>query len=684
MELGQYSVLSACRFCDNNQLIDIIHMGNKFPLAGGFLHSLEEVPEEKVYPLSLVYCEKCCLLQCKEIINPDILFRNKKGYFYHSSEISTLVSHFSNYAKQLASMYTDEERKNILCVEIGCNDGVFLRPLQREGFKVIGIDPSSTTKKLIEDGFEIYNDYFNDATTDTIVQKHGQCDIFLSSNSFAHINDMKCVMRCLKKILKSNGTAIIEVHDTKSVIDELNFDFIYHEHMSYYTLTSFYRISRLFDFTIEKVEFTKVHGQSIRVFLKNGIYPLNDNIKTLLAKEIEYTDIKTYLTFSQTVEKWREEFNKFFTALRVENKIVYGYGSSGRANIICTYANIHLDVMIDDAKNKIGSFTPISHLQIQSSDIISTTPPDYILVLAWPYASDIINNIKKIYPEYKGRFIIPLPRIQVQIQIQIETPIENKITYVKTEIIEGHIPTQHVDIETGQHNPWCCKLPPYSITIYENSSIIGLSRIYSAGAVHNTIDAPFHFHNAKDGRGKNGTRQCFSIDNQELILKYLTNKIREKDKINIVEIGVNSINSKINDDDFNTTSTSIFLTNKRNTDMYLGIDINDKSALNNSEKNIYTIATPSEDCEKVFKYMNDIKMENIDILFIDGLHSINQVYKEWRYTQKLADKGVVIFHDTNSHPGPYFILKSIDTNMYSVYKYFNDIVDFGIGVAVKK
>ena len=410
METGQYSVLKLCRFCDT-PLDDIIHLGDRFPLAGGFLRSLDEAPKEKVYPLSLSYCQRCCLLQCKQLVDPDILF--KRGYFYYSSMIPTLVHHFSLYAKQLASLFTDDERKGIVCVEIGCNDGVFLRPLWKEGFQVIGIDPSNTTEKLIQEGFEIYTDYFNDKTTDAILQKHGQCDIFLSSNSFAHINDMKCVMRCLKRLLKQNGLAIIEVHNTKAVLDELNFDFIYHEHMSYYTLTSFDRVSKLFDFTIDKVEFTKIHGQSIRVYLRNGVYPVKDEIKSLLDAEKQYTDINTYLNFSRLIEDWHSHFIRFYDELHRNGKKVYGYGSSGRANIICTYADIHLDAMIDDAKSKIGSYTPMYHVQIQSSDIIRTDSPDYILILAWPYATDIIKSVKETYKDYKGKFIIPLPKIKV-------------------------------------------------------------------------------------------------------------------------------------------------------------------------------------------------------------------------------------------------------------------------------
>lgn len=408
METGLYTTLTNCRFCDQT-VTDIIHMGNEFPLAGGFLRSLEEVKDEKVYPLSLVYCPDCCLLQCKQIVNPDVLF--KKGYFYYSSMIPTLVNHFSSYAKELASLFTNDERKNVLCVEIGCNDGVFLRPLQREGFRVVGVDPSDTPKQLIVDGFSIYNDYFNEDTAEQILKDHGMCDIFLSSNSFAHINDMKTVMKSIKRILKPNGLAIIEVHDTKSVIEQLNFDFIYHEHMSYYTLTSFDCIAKRYGFRIEKVERTTIHGQSIRVHLRYSSGPNSKEVEDELEKEKEFRQLSTYLNFSKSIEIWREDFNNLFRILNTQDAKIYGYGSSGRANIICTYADIDLKVIIDDAKSKIGSYTPIKHVQIQSPSIIETNPPDYILILAWPYAKDIICKVRA--QNYKGRFIVPLPKIMI-------------------------------------------------------------------------------------------------------------------------------------------------------------------------------------------------------------------------------------------------------------------------------
>ena len=399
-----YTINEICRFCDS-KLIDVINLGEKYPLAGGFMRNKDEFCDEKVYPLSLGFCNNCVLLQCKEVINPDILFKN--GYFYYSSMIPMLKTHFEEYAEKIKSMYENPEE--IQVIEIGCNDGVFLRPLKKQGFKVIGVDPSNTVNKCIEDGFNIYNNYFNESLVEEIKLKNGKCDLFLSSNSFAHINNMKSIMKGIKSILKEDGLAIIEVHYSKTIIDELQFDFIYHEHMSYYNITSFFKIAELYDMSLENIEFTKIHGSSIRVYLRNTkTQQISTKIEELINNEKHLTNINTYMEFNKKLLLWKN--NLLDILEKYKGKKIYGYGSSGRSNIILTYLGLTLDAIIDDAPSKIGSFTPIYHLNIKSSQEIIDTPPDVIIILAWAYKDDIISKLNKIY---NGSYIVPLPNIEI-------------------------------------------------------------------------------------------------------------------------------------------------------------------------------------------------------------------------------------------------------------------------------
>lgn len=399
-----FTIIENCRFC-GSKLIDCINLGDSFPLAGGFMTDMSEFKNEKVYPLSLSFCKTCCLLQCKQQINCDTLFKN--NYFYYSSMIPMLVNHFNSYAESLAASVENTSKFQI--IEIGCNDGVMLRPLIQKGFKVIGVDPSNTVKKCINDGLTIYNSYFNIELAEYIVSKHGLCDLFLSSNSFAHIDDMHSIMNGIKKVLRPDGYAIIEVHYSKVIIDELQFDFIYHEHMSYYNITSFYKISSLFQMSLEKVEYTTIHGKSIRVYLKNAPQKeLTTELNEIIKSESYLCSLETYELFNQKLQQWKTSILNILKPFR--NSKIYGYGSSGRTNIILRFLDLELTEIIDDAPSKINSYIPIYHKKVKSSQIIKDSPPKLLIILAWPYSENILEKLKGIY---RGTCLIPLPTIQL-------------------------------------------------------------------------------------------------------------------------------------------------------------------------------------------------------------------------------------------------------------------------------
>jgi methylation protein EvaC len=420
-----YKELTCCRFCNGN-VIDFITLGDKLPLAGGFLRDPNDFATEKFYPLTLTHCQQCFTVQCKEVIDDKELFC--KGYFYYSSSIPFLVTHFNDYAKELYDIYKPNVSQNIVTVvEMGCNDGVFLRPLHNFGFNVIGIDPSDTCKQLIADGYKIYNTFLNDEVVDKILSEHPKIDIFLSSNSFAHIDDMRTIIRCMKRLLKFDGDAFIEVHYLSAVIDELNFDFIYHEHMSYYSVSSILKLCALFDLTLQEVKLTTVHGKSLRLHIKNrpfyldtnahtkNPYYVSENIPLLIEKEANLRDIVQLKQFSQCIYEWRDQFKDMYEKLKLSGYKIYGFGASGRSTTICNFADLDLSIIIDDAKNKIGCYTPKYHAVVVSSDVLYTetpSPPDYVIILAWPYARSIISKNRK-FVDNGGKFIIPLPKIKI-------------------------------------------------------------------------------------------------------------------------------------------------------------------------------------------------------------------------------------------------------------------------------
>jgi hypothetical protein len=209
--------------------------------------------------------------------------------------------------------------------------------------------------------------------------------------------------------------------------------------------------------------------------------------------------------------------------------------------------------------------------------------------------------------------------------------------------------------------------------------IFGLKHKYHC-SIPALNDADTRWYPSHAGAGDYGSRE-FSSSNQQILKKHFLELRSKKDKLVILEIGVARLTTNL----YDHTSTTIFLNEKRDTDIYIGIDINDKSFLDNPAKNIHTIKSPSERVDEILALVKSTyNVDQIDCLMIDGWHSINQCYAEWNYTKILSKDGIVIMHDTNCHPGPYFLVKSIDERVFDVYKYLSDIQDWGISVAVRK
>lgn len=398
---GNVILQTNCRFCKAS-LKPWFQFEGMYPLAGGFLREGNLDKDCKI-PLTISLCSECELLQCKEVIDSDILF--KKGYFYYSSMIPFLREHFNNFAEFLHKEYSSTECQKLV-LEIGCNDGVLLRKLEGSSFKTIGVDPSHTVQGLIDDGFTIYNDYFTEELANKIVEKHGQVDIFLSSNSFAHINNMKSILDGLQKILKPNGIAIVEVHNSLNILKNMNFEFIYHEHMTYYTKSSFCKIFERIGMSVEKIEDIDVHGGSMRVFIRNR-KPVVSSLTFYVEDSKEFHTCLE--TFPKNLYLWKKQFLELYYSLKQQGKRIMGYGASGRANMFLRFLDIELDGIVDDAASKIGAYMPFTHIQIKDSDTIYTENPDSILLISWAYKDTILEKHKN----FKGTFIIPLPSIEI-------------------------------------------------------------------------------------------------------------------------------------------------------------------------------------------------------------------------------------------------------------------------------
>lgn len=413
--MESYKVYYFCRFCGEKLGKPVIDLG-RVPLAGGFLKSEKYFSQEKLFPLTIAFCENCYLLQVREVISPDKLF---KDYFYHSSAIKTLVAHFEKTVKELAELAGNTTNK--LVVEIGCNDGTFVRESLKQGFKAVGVDPADNiVKPIIKEGLPILNEYFSSKTAKKIIKKYGRADVIFSSNTLAHIEDMHEVYNGIENLLKDDGILVFENHYLGKLIKEMQYDMIYHEHQYYYSLSALVNFLKQYNLAVFKIMFIPVHAGSIRVYIqkKGGKRKIENIVVKTLEKEKEGGLISkdTFVKYNKRILETKKDLVKLLNKIKKEGKRIAGYGASGRGTILMNYCGLGnglLDYIIDDAPAKQGAYTPGNHLKVVSSDILLTkNKPDYIVLFAWSFWEEIKKRNGK-YLENEGRFIVPLPKVKI-------------------------------------------------------------------------------------------------------------------------------------------------------------------------------------------------------------------------------------------------------------------------------
>ncbi|MEK7533756.1 MAG: class I SAM-dependent methyltransferase [Patescibacteria group bacterium] len=415
--IGEYRYYDYCRFCFSNQVEPVINLG-LMPLAGEFLKNLSKktLENEKFYPLELIFCKKCYLLQANAVINKDLIF---KDYFYHSSAIKTLVDYFDENVKYIKKLYPNASKTFI--VEIGCNDGSFIKSLIKNGYKALGVDPATNiVKPLIEKGLPIINAYFTQKLAKEINGKYGKVDAIYSFNTFAHIQDMHDIVRGIKLLLKKDGILAFQVHYLANLARKTQYDMIYHEHQYYYSLLTLQKFFEMHKMEIFDIKFAKLHGGSIMYYLQNkrtGKNAVSEKINKLIRKEKEQClhKAETFAKLAKKITKQKNGLLKILNNLKQKKMKIVGYGASGRATIIMNYCGIdkkYLDYIVDDSPAKQYAFTPGTHLKIYPSlKKLHKSKPNYILLFAWSF----INEIKKrnINLKNKLKFIIPLPKVKI-------------------------------------------------------------------------------------------------------------------------------------------------------------------------------------------------------------------------------------------------------------------------------
>lgn len=412
MKKGKYKSRKTCRLCNSSNLELFLDLG-WMPLAGNYLKE-NDVGKESYYPLRVFFCQNCFLVQLIDIVAPDILFRD---YRYLSSV--GLSDHFSAYAHEVFKRFLTNKS---FVVEIGSNDGVLLIPLQKLGAKVLGVDPALNVAKIASaKGVETLTDFFTKHNAFEIVKRYGRADAIFANNVLAHIDNMQDVAEGVSHLLKPSGVFVFEVHYVLDLLEKLQYDFIYPgEHLAYYSLLSITNFWEKYGFSIFDVKRIPAHAGSLRVYMqKKRTKPKSttSHIEKLILheKEANLNTIYPYRSFASKINEHRKKLKSFLLNLKKRNKRVVGYGAAGRGNALLFVCDITSDIVeyvVDESFERIGRFTPGSHVPIVGPEVFRSDNPDYVLLLAWSYKDKILEKEEEFLKK-KGRFILPLPSIEV-------------------------------------------------------------------------------------------------------------------------------------------------------------------------------------------------------------------------------------------------------------------------------
>lgn len=392
---------SLCRACGRAELEFLLDLGPQ-PLAGGFLSRDEHAElHERTYPLPIHICRNCGLVQSTFVIPADSLFVN---YFFSSSTVDYLVHHFLDYAA-----WIKEKLDPQFVVEFGCNDGILLEPLEKLGIQTCGIDISHNITDLArKKGLNVITAYFNVEVARQIRREFGAADVVTGSNAFPHNDHPEEILLAAQEVLKDNGHICLEVMYSGSLLEQLQWDSMYHEHLSYFCLSTLEVLLNRFGFHTVHAEIVPMHAGSLRIVAaKDSNEKADSSVEMLLSSEkaMALTAVETWQRFSRSTQRQIHVVKETLANLG-RNKRIWGYGAAGRATMWVNACKMnYLEAIVDASPLRAGRLMPGTHTPIVFPDALRVNPPDYILVTAWNY----FETIKKKEAWYDGIWIVPAP-----------------------------------------------------------------------------------------------------------------------------------------------------------------------------------------------------------------------------------------------------------------------------------
>jgi hypothetical protein len=405
--------MMTCRHCSSELCEKFIDLGHA-PYSNAYLYEKDLSLEEKAYPLAVYVCTHCWLVQTSEHVDPSDLFT--RDYPYFSSTSTMWLTHTKNYVNKIIKNLSLS--KNSFVVEIASNDGYLLRNFVSKNIPCLGIEPTVETAQISENyGVPVIKEFFNQELSRQIRITHGQADLIIGNNVYAHVPEINTFTEAMKDLLAKEGCITLEFPHLLNLILGRQFDTVYHEHYSYLSVKAVENVFKKSNLRIWDIEKLTTHGGSLRIYgcHQSAKIPTSPRVWDILEEEHQHglDDVQTYLNFQSKIDETSNKLVSFLSKLKGDGKKVAAYGAAAKGNTLLNYCGIGknlIQYIADAAPAKQGRYAPGSHIPIKSPDFLRQNRPDYVLILPWNIAEEIVVSLSDLR-QTGVKFFIAIPEL---------------------------------------------------------------------------------------------------------------------------------------------------------------------------------------------------------------------------------------------------------------------------------